>query len=141
MAPRPPALTSDPTLTRRVLLKLAGLLATVAALFGGRQAIAQAARAVGTGADSLADAWGALLQQQYTQMTPDEVKAAIARIERRAKRQYGVDITVGTEPPMEGVVFGYALNISKCKGVRRCVEACVAENNLKIGRASCRERV
>ena len=36
------------------------------------------------------------------------------------------DITVGTEPAMEGVVFGYALNISKCKGVRKCVEACVA---------------
>jgi molybdopterin-containing oxidoreductase family iron-sulfur binding subunit len=31
---------------------------------------------------------------------------------------------------MEGVVFGYALNVSKCKGVRRCVEACAAENNL-----------
>jgi molybdopterin-containing oxidoreductase family iron-sulfur binding subunit len=27
------------------------------------------------------------------------------------------------------VVFGYALNISKCKGVRACVEACVIENN------------
>ena len=114
-----------PTLTRRVLLKLAGLLAAGVALFGGRRAIAQAARAAGAGADSLADVWGALLQQQYTRMTPEEVKAAIGRIERRAKRQYGVDLSVGTEPPMEGVVFGYALNVSKCKGVRRCVEACV----------------
>jgi molybdopterin-containing oxidoreductase family iron-sulfur binding subunit len=62
-------------------------------------------------------------------MSPDEVKEAVGRIERRAKRQYGEDITVGTEPAMDGVVFGYALNISKCKGVRKCVEACVAENN------------
>jgi Fe-S-cluster-containing dehydrogenase component len=130
MAPRPPTLTSAPTLTRRVLLKLVGLFAALAALFGGRRAIAQAVQAVGAETGSLADAWGALLQQQYTKMTPEEVKAAIGRIERRAKRQHGVDISVGTEPPMEGVVFGYALNISKCKGTRRCVEACVAENNL-----------
>jgi molybdopterin-containing oxidoreductase family iron-sulfur binding subunit len=27
------------------------------------------------------------------------------------------------------VLFGYALNISKCIGCRRCVEACVRENN------------
>ena len=27
-------------------------------------------------------------------------------------------------------MFGYAFNISKCKGYRRCVEACINENNL-----------
>jgi Fe-S-cluster-containing dehydrogenase component len=122
--------TGGRTLTRRVLLRLAGLLAALTAVFGGRRAIAQAVQAAGAEAGSLADVWGAFFQQQYTKMTPDEVKAAIGRIERRAKREHGVDITVGTEPPMEGVVFGYALNISKCKGTRRCVDACVAENNL-----------
>jgi molybdopterin-containing oxidoreductase family iron-sulfur binding subunit len=30
---------------------------------------------------------------------------------------------------MPGVVFGYALNISKCKGYRDCVEGCLRENN------------
>ena len=129
MPPTPPETSGGPTLTRRLLLRLAGLLAVVTALLGGRRAIAQAVRAAGPGAESLADAWGALLQQQYTKMTPDEIKAAIGRIERRAKRQHGVDINVGIEPPTEGVVFGYALNISKCKGTRRCVDACVAENN------------
>jgi molybdopterin-containing oxidoreductase family iron-sulfur binding subunit len=130
MAPNSRVTSGGPTVTRRVLLRLAGLVAAGAALLGGRRAIAQAARAAGAGAESLADAWGALLQQQYTRMTPDEITAAIGRIERRAKRQHGVDISVGTEPPLEDVVFGYALNISKCKGVRKCVEACVAENNL-----------
>ena len=101
MAPSSRVTADSPTLTRRALLKLAGLLAAGAALLGGRRAIAQAAQAAGAGAESLADAWGALLQQQYTRMSPDEVKAAIGRIERRAKRQYGVDISVGTEPPME----------------------------------------
>ena len=36
---------------------------------------------------------------------------------------------MGTEGPLPGVVYGYALNLSKCQGTRRCVEACVAENN------------
>ena len=27
-------------------------------------------------------------------------------------------------------MFGYAFNISKCKGFRRCIEACINENNL-----------
>ncbi|MEX2662764.1 MAG: 4Fe-4S dicluster domain-containing protein, partial [Vicinamibacterales bacterium] len=31
--------------------------------------------------------------------------------------------------PMPGVVFGYALDISRCIGCRRCVYACVEENN------------
>ncbi|MGH7333334.1 MAG: 4Fe-4S dicluster domain-containing protein, partial [Candidatus Rokuibacteriota bacterium] len=88
-----------------------------------------AAKAAGADGETLADALGGLFQKHYQAMSRQEVQQAIARIERRAKREYGVDVTVGTEPPMEGVVFGYALNISKCKGVRRCVEACIAENN------------
>ena len=32
-------------------------------------------------------------------------------------------------PAQEGVLFGYALDISRCIGCRRCVYACVDENN------------
>ena len=60
----------------------------------------------------------------------DEIQSALARIERKAKRAHGVEITCTDTPPMPGVVFGYALNISKCKGYRDCVDACVRENNL-----------
>jgi molybdopterin-containing oxidoreductase family iron-sulfur binding subunit len=115
--------------TRRVVLGVGALVGAVAALFGGRSALAQAAKAAGADAEPLSDMFGRLFQKHYQRMSPDEVKEAVARIGRRAKRQYGEDITVGTEPAMDGVVFGYALNISKCKGVRKCVEACVAENN------------
>ena len=31
--------------------------------------------------------------------------------------------------PMDGVVYGYGLDISRCIGCRRCVYACVEENN------------
>jgi Fe-S-cluster-containing dehydrogenase component len=129
MAERPGFGLRTAGVTRRLVLGVGALVGAVAALFGGRSALAQAAKAAGADAEPLSDMFGRLFQKHYQRMSPDEVKEAVARIGRRAKRQYGEDITVGTEPAMDGVVFGYALNISKCKGVRKCVEACVAENN------------
>ena len=41
----------------------------------------------------------------------------------------GKPVTVGVEPAIPGVEFGYALDISRCVGCRKCVYACVAENN------------
>lgn len=129
MAERPGIASRTAGVTRRLVLGVGAALGAVAALFGGRSALAQVAKAAGTEAEPLSDVLGRLFQTHYQKMSPDEVKQAVARIERRAKRQYGTDITVGTEPAKDGVVFGYALNISKCKGTRKCVEACVAENN------------
>jgi molybdopterin-containing oxidoreductase family iron-sulfur binding subunit len=129
MTQRPGVASHTLGVSRRLVLRVGALVGAVAALFGGRSALAQAAKAAGADAEPLADVLGGLFQKHYQKMSPEEVKAAVSRIERRAKRQYGADVTVGTEPPMEGVVFGYALNVSKCKGVRKCVEACVAENN------------
>jgi molybdopterin-containing oxidoreductase family iron-sulfur binding subunit len=31
--------------------------------------------------------------------------------------------------PMDGVEFVYCLNLTRCIGCRKCVHACVAENN------------
>jgi molybdopterin-containing oxidoreductase family iron-sulfur binding subunit len=101
-------------------------MSLVGGLLGGG---ATAAKQVTEDGSAFSDAIGSLFQQHYQKMSPKEVEEAIARIERNAKRKFGVDITVTNEKPIPGVVFGYALNISKCKGVRRCVEACVAENN------------
>ena len=114
-------------LSRRSLMKRAGWLGFVGALFGGGTAMAQ--KAADADDHRLSDTIADLFQKQYQRMTPEEVQAAIGRIERKAKRDYGADIHVGTEQALPGVVYGYALNISKCKGTRRCVEACVAENN------------
>jgi molybdopterin-containing oxidoreductase family iron-sulfur binding subunit len=129
MAERPAFGSRAVGVTRRLVLAAGALVGAVAALFGGRSALAQAGKAAGADAEPLSDMLGRLFQKHYQRMSPDEVRDAVGRIERRAKRQYEADITVGTEPAMDGVVFGYALNISKCKGVRKCVEACVAENN------------
>ncbi len=70
-----------------------------------------------------------LFQKAFREMSPDEVKRYLARLERDYLAKYGVPIKVGAEPAIEGVVFAYALDISRCIGCRRCVHACVAENN------------
>lgn len=95
---------------------------------GGAVATAHATGA--WGGQTLQDAMGSLLQDHYQRMTKDEIHAALERIERNAKRRYGVDARCEDVPPLPNTVFGYALNISKCKGYRDCVEACVKENNL-----------
>jgi molybdopterin-containing oxidoreductase family iron-sulfur binding subunit len=82
------------------------------------------------GGNTLSDAFADFFQKNYLQMTADEITETIERIERKAKKRYGVDIECSTTPAMEGVVFGYALNISKCRGYRDCVHACTEENNL-----------
>ena len=82
------------------------------------------------GGQTFADAMAGFFQKHYQKMSPDEVEAALERIERRAASRYGVEIDCANTPPQEGVVFGYAINISRCRGYRDCVHACVKENNL-----------
>lgn len=84
-------------------------------------------------AGSFSDALGEFFQSHYKKMSAEDIAQALERIERKAKRVHGTEIQVENTPPIEGVVFGYALNISKCKGYRRCVEGCMAENNQSRG--------
>ena len=79
---------------------------------------------------ALRDVMGDFFQSHYQRMSAEEITAALGRIERRAQRERGVKITCEDTRPLPGVVFGYALNVSKCKGYRDCVSACVHENNL-----------
>jgi molybdopterin-containing oxidoreductase family iron-sulfur binding subunit len=92
-------------------------------------AVAPVAPKPSWGGSTLRDMMGDLFQQQYQRMTPDEIANALARIERKAQRKFGVEITCEDTKPIPGVVFGYALNISKCQGYRDCVSACIRENN------------
>jgi Fe-S-cluster-containing dehydrogenase component len=75
-------------------------------------------------------AWQEYIKDNYRLMTDEERAETIARLERLAKLQRGVDVTIQSTGAQPGVQFGYAFNISKCKGFRRCVEACINENNL-----------
>ncbi len=108
--------------SRRDFLKDAGLLSA--------SAIAGAAALLSGSDDAEARATLAEhLQKNYRLMTDEEKKEAVERLEKRYSEEFGKKVTVGTEPAMDGVLFGYALNIQKCIGCRRCVHACVKENN------------
>lgn len=107
--------------SRRKFLKSLGI---VGAATAGTVAVGPA-----WGGSTFKDALGDIFQDHYQEMTKDEIQEALVRIERKAKRKYGVKITCENTPAIEGVVFGYALDISRCKGYRDCVEACTKENN------------
>jgi Fe-S-cluster-containing dehydrogenase component len=63
------------------------------------------------------------------ELPPDRLKDAIREMERRYAQQFGTPVTVSDAKPLPGVEFAYALDISRCIGCRRCVYACVEENN------------
>ena len=71
-----------------------------------------------------------VLGKHFHELSPEELQELIARIEREAEERYGKKVTVGAEGPIPGVEFAYALDIGRCVGCRRCVYACVKENNL-----------
>ncbi|MFN2289513.1 MAG: 4Fe-4S dicluster domain-containing protein [Chromatocurvus sp.] len=100
---------------------------------GAGAAVVGTAAGPAWGGSTLMDSMGSFFQDHYQRMSDEEIADAIGRIERRAKRRYGVDIICQDQAPQEDVVFGYALNISKCKGYRDCVSACVRENNQDRG--------
>ena len=75
-------------------------------------------------------AWREYIKGNYRFMTEAERAETIARLERLAELKRKEDVTIQSTGAQPGVVFGHAFNISKCKGFRRCVEACINENNL-----------
>jgi len=70
------------------------------------------------------------LRKHYKELTDEDKKDIFARIEADVKYRTGVAVKLNDPQPMDGVEFAYALDLSKCNGNRRCVEACARENNL-----------
>ncbi len=110
----------DDNHTRRDVLKVsAGLL--------GAAAFAKAMAPLSSFAE--ATSTEDFMQKHYKELTPQELEATLRRIEKETKAATGVDVEVRADRPIEGVKFGYALNLSICIGCRRCAEACHEENN------------
>jgi molybdopterin-containing oxidoreductase family iron-sulfur binding subunit len=107
-----PVVTDEPIDTRRAFLKMIGTAAAAGVLSACDRETRER-----------------MFQRSFRELTPEELERYLARLERDYKAQYGVDVRVGAEPPIDGVVFAYALDLSRCIGCRRCVHACVAENN------------
>ena len=111
---------SGPEVTRRTALK-----AGAAMLGAGAFAAAIAPLTEFTKDISVDD----FLRKHYKELSPEEMEAVIKRYEDDAREQHGVEVTITDPKPLEGVQFGYALNLSICIGCRKCAEACHIENN------------
>lgn len=70
-----------------------------------------------------------LIQKHYKQLTLEDKKSIFARLEAEVKRDYHVDSKISDPQPMDGVEYVYILNVGRCIGCRKCVYACMKENN------------
>ncbi|WP_051305748.1 4Fe-4S dicluster domain-containing protein [Desulfogranum mediterraneum] len=86
--------------------------------------------AEGTGLEEARLRWQEFFKKNYRLMSQEEKEQTVRRLERLASIQDQAQLQIGSEPPLEKVLFGYAFNISRCEGFMECVTACVKENNL-----------
>jgi molybdopterin-containing oxidoreductase family iron-sulfur binding subunit len=117
----PLAAAADAGMSRRSFLRTSAVLAT------GLAAVAASLKPL----FEMEDITSAeqFMQKYYKELTPEDMKKVLARVEREVEKQYGIRPHVRDLKPMDGVEFAYALNLSRCIGCRKCVHACVAENN------------
>lgn len=102
---------------------ITGMAVTVAAVGSGAAALSPLIHA-----EEIPSA-DAFLQQHYQRLTPEDKKKIFARLEKKIADAYGVRTTIKDPNPLDDVVYGYALNIGRCIGCRKCVYACMKENN------------
>jgi Fe-S-cluster-containing dehydrogenase component len=135
----PAAAASDPADTASLLQKRVDRRKALGMLIGGAAVGAQAAGACSpASAITMSDeekelkllAWREYIKGNYRFMTEEERAETIARLERAAELKRGANVRIQSTDAQPGVEFGYAFNISKCKGFRNCIEACINENNL-----------
>ncbi|MCK4763320.1 MAG: 4Fe-4S dicluster domain-containing protein [Candidatus Aminicenantes bacterium] len=104
----------EENLTRRGFLKATAAVSAAAAL-----------SACGSKA-----AFEELFQRHFKELSKEEIEKIINRLENRYSKKYGKKFSISVKGPIEGTEFAYALDLSRCIGCRRCVYACVEENNL-----------
>jgi molybdopterin-containing oxidoreductase family iron-sulfur binding subunit len=131
--PDPGRLPDEGSLLRKSVDRRRALTVLAGAAVAGVQALSSC-NPVSTLSDEERElkllAWREYIKGNYRSMTEAERADTIARLERQALLQRGTAVNIQSTGAQPGVVFGYAFNISKCKGFRSCVEACINENNL-----------
>ncbi len=70
-----------------------------------------------------------LFQSHYRDMTDSELANVISRLEEEVFRQYKKRPEVRTDPPLKGVRYVQAIDLSICLGCGRCMQGCFEENN------------
>jgi len=97
-------------LNRRTFLKTAAITSSVAAM----------------GACSLRED---LMQKEFRTLSKTKLNDVLQRLEAQYSEKYGRKFSVSAQEAIPETFFGYALDISRCIGCRKCVYACVEENN------------
>ena len=80
--------------------------------------------------EKLGLSWESYFRTNYRYMTKGEKRKTVKSLERLAKLKRKETINVSDKSAIPGVLYGYAFNISKCKGYMDCIDACIKENNL-----------
>lgn len=115
--------SGDDKMHRRDLLK--GMVKTALAGVG-------AATVAGcTGASEKAQiGWKEYFKTNFRLMTDKEKLETVQRLTRSAQLTTRTTPSISVKSAVPGVLYGYAFNVSKCKGYMDCVDACIKENNL-----------
>jgi Fe-S-cluster-containing dehydrogenase component len=108
-------------MNRRSFLRTSGVLATgIAALAASLSPLRELSDYSST---------EEFLQKHYKELKPADMEKVLARITREVEKQYEIRPHVRDYKPLDGVEYVYCLNLTRCIGCRKCVHACVAENN------------
>ena len=84
----------------------------------------------------------AFLQKHFYELDKEALDKRLKRLEGEYNQQFKrSDFKVRADGPLKDVRFAYALNLSKCIGCRKCVHACVAENNQHRGDTKRRDQI
>ncbi|HEY7204370.1 MAG TPA: 4Fe-4S dicluster domain-containing protein, partial [Methylomirabilota bacterium] len=73
--------------------------------------------------------WQEYFQGNFRLMTDQEKAGTVHRLERLHELRTGQRVDVSATGARPGVLYGYAFNISKCRGYMDCIRGCVKENN------------
>jgi len=73
--------------------------------------------------------WQEYFKGNFRLMTDEEKAETVARLERKHELQTGQTLNMSASDALPDVLYGYAFNISKCRGYMDCVRGCLQENN------------
>ncbi|GBE02565.1 MAG TPA: 4Fe-4S dicluster domain-containing protein [Nitrospirae bacterium] len=104
----------DRSLSRRTFLK------------GTAAGFATLAIPVGT---TDASVWETFFQKHFLELNENQKSNIIKNLEKEYYKKYNKKFNIKTTKALPGTLFGYGLDLSRCIGCRRCVYACVRENN------------
>ena len=127
------ATSSENTLFEKPMERRQAMKMLFGAVAAGTQAVAACSPASlvsEEGREAKLLEWEEYFKGNFQLMSAEEKDESIRRLERLAQLRRGVDVSIRASDALPNTVYGYAFNISKCKGYRNCVQACIEENNL-----------